>query len=237
MNVGEAMTEQSNKRGIISIIWGQKEKLPLSRLLASTAKYHPELTHKVFEITTNKSGSHALKEKARMMDLSPFEETLYLDADTVVFGNLDFGFEMAMIHGLAVSICENPWARRYPQIFSGDEIEYNTGVVFFTRKCAALFEGWKKLAHELDSELVFVKDRLPVTMAANDQGSFAAAVQSMGINPFVLPANWNFRPKWQKNFFGPIKVWHDYSDPPDYLRKINEYYSGRNHVIQYHALE
>lgn len=225
------------KRGIISIIWGDKATLPITRLLASTRKHHPELAHEVFEVDPAKPGSHALQEKARMLDLSPFEETLYLDADTVVLGNLNFGFAKAQAHGIAVSISENPWARRYPRIFSGDEVEYNTGVVFFTRKCADLFEEWKRSGRDLDSKLVFVKGGKPVAMSANDQGTFAAAIEKTGFNPFILPANWNFRPKWRKNFFGPLKIWHDYSDPPVLIERINDYYAGRNHVIQYHSLE
>jgi hypothetical protein len=34
----------------------------------------------------------------------------------------------------------------------------------------------------------------------------------------VLPLNWNFRPKWTPAWFGLIKIWHDYADPPaDFL--------------------
>lgn len=224
------------KRGIISIIWGDKETLPLARLLASTRKYHPELPHEVVEVNPAESGSHALLEKSRMLDLSPFDETLYLDADTVVLGNLDFGFAKAGAHGIAMCICENPWARRYPSIFSGDEVEYNTGVMFFTRKSEPLFKVWKQCARELDSKLIFVKGGKPVSMAANDQGSFAAAVEKVGFSPFILPGNWNFRPNWQKSYFGPLKIWHDYADPPQSVERINEYYLGRNTVIQYHSL-
>ncbi|HET6565521.1 MAG TPA: hypothetical protein VFG52_08925 [Xanthomonadales bacterium] len=224
------------KRGIISIIWGNSANLPLDRLLASTRKHHPELPHQIIEVSTELTGSHAFQEKSRMLDHSPFEETLYLDADTIVLGKLNFGFEQAIAYGLAMTLCENPWARRYPKIFAGDEVEYNTGVVFFTRQHAALFEAWKQNARELDSELVFVKAGVPVSMASNDQGTFAAAVRNLGINPFILPANWNFRPKWQKSFFGPLKIWHDYSDPPDAIHRINDYYSGSNSIIQYHRL-
>ncbi len=71
-------------------------------------------------------------------------------------------------------------------------------------------------------------------MSANDQGSFALAVEQTGFNPFVLPHNWNFRPLWHRSFFGPIKIWHDYSDPPPFFDEINAYYSKTDSVIQFH---
>ncbi|MBI4969476.1 MAG: hypothetical protein HZC25_15270 [Rhodospirillales bacterium] len=221
-------------RGIITIVWGDKGKLPLDRLLRSTARHHPELSHRIIEIDGAAPGPHALLEKARMFDRSPFEETLYLDADTVVLGRLDFGFEKAARYGVALSICENPWARRYHKIFRGDEIEYNTGVIFFTRAAEPLFDAWKDGAQSLDASILYTQGGEVKIMPANDQGSFAAALERTGVNPFVLPCNWNFRPQWQKSFFGPLKIWHHYADPPAYIEAVTEFYAQPNHVVQYH---
>jgi hypothetical protein len=169
-----------------------------------------------------------------MLDLSPFDETLFLDLDTVVMGNLDFGFEKAKTFGMAIAICEAPWGKRYSKIFKGDELEYNTGVIFFTKKAKAVFDSWKELAGTVDSSIVGVNDQGVYTMPANDQGSFALAIDSTGFNPFVLSLNWNFRPIWHRSFFGPIKVWHDYSDPPPFFDELNTYYSTEDSIIQYH---
>ena len=67
-------------------------------------------------------------DKAVMRDMTPFEETIFLDADTMVMGRLDYAIEQARRVGLACSICECPWARRYGGI-EGEVIEYNTGTV------------------------------------------------------------------------------------------------------------
>lgn len=222
-------------RGIVSLYWGDRSRLPIDRLLASTKKYHPNLEHQVIEVSSDRSGYHCLQEKAWMLDLSPFDETLFLDCDTVVMGKLDFGFEKARRHGLAMSICESPWARRYVNLFSGDEIEYNTGVMFFTRAAEPLFERWKTLAETLDTTLIHIENGRPHRMVSNDQGSFAKAVEETGFTPFVLPYNWNFRPSWHRSFFGPIKIWHDYKDPPPSLLEITRYYeTQQDHVIQFH---
>jgi hypothetical protein len=221
-------------RGILSIYWGDESKLPIERLKTSVKKFHPDLPHEIIKIDAPSGQASSLNRKSEILDLSPFSETLFLDLDTVVMGNLDYGFEKAKTFGLALAICENPWGRRYSKIFSGDEVEYNTGVIFFTNKSQDVFDRWKKLAGEVDSEMVGVDNGQIFRMSANDQGSFALAVEQTGFNPFVLPHNWNFRPLWHRSFFGPIKIWHDYSDPPPFFEEINAYYSKTDSVIQFH---
>ena len=221
-------------RGIISIYWGDESKLPIDRLRNSIKKFHPELDYRLIKIDAPSGDPTSLNKKAAMLDLSPFDETLFLDLDTVVLGRLDFGFEKAAQHGLAIAICEAPWGRRYPKIFQGDQVEYNTGVIFFTKQARIVFDQWKILAGSIDSSILHVQNGQVVIMPANDQGSFALAVDKTKFNPFVLPLNWNFRPIWHKSFFGPIKIWHDYSDPPLIFDELTAYYAKSDSVIQYH---
>ena len=221
-------------RGILSIYWGDEAKLPIERLKTSIKKFYLNMPHEIIKVEAPSGVPSSLNKKADMLDLSPFEETLFLDLDTVVLGNLDFGFEKAKQFGLAMSICEAPWGKRYPHIFTGDEIEYNTGVIFFTKQAKPVFDKWKELAKVVNSSILGVNDEGLYTMPANDQGSFALAIEQTGFNPFILPLNWNFRPIWHRSFFGPIKIWHDYSDPPPFLNELNTYYSNPAAVIQYH---
>ncbi len=221
-------------RGIISIYWGDEAKLPIQRLCNSVKQFCPDLRHELIKIDAVSGDPKSLNQKAAMLELSPFEETLFLDVDTVVMGNLDFGFEKAKKYGLALSICEAPWARRYPKLFRGDEIEYNTGVIFFTKKARSVFEEWKRIVYLVDSSIIGVDENGIFTMPSNDQGSFAKAIQDTSFNPFILPINWNFRPEWHKSFWGPIKIWHDYSDPPPVIYELNNYYSNKDSIIQYH---
>lgn len=222
-------------RGILSIYWGDESKLPIERLKTSIKKFHPDLPHEIVKVDAPGGDASSLNKKAAMLDLSPFEETLFLDLDTVVMGKLDFGFEKAKTFGMAIAICESPWGKRYPKIFTGDEIEYNTGVIFFTKKAKPVFEMWKELAISIDSSIVGVGEKGVYVMPANDQGSFALAIEKTGFNPFVLPLNWNFRPIWHRSFFGPIKIWHDYSDPIPFFEELNAYYSKNDSIIQYHG--
>jgi len=223
-------------RGILSIYWGEEARLPIDRLKDSVKKVHPELVHEIIKVEAPSNDTSSLNQKAKMFDLSPFDETLFLDIDTVVMGRLDYGFEKAKTHGLALSICESPWAKRYSKIFDGDQIEYNTGVIFFNKSVKVVFEKWKELSLTTDSQIPFVNQGRIEIMAANDQGSFALAIEKSVFNPFVLPLNWNFRPIWHRSFFGPVKIWHDYSNPPESLNELNAYYLNKDSIIQYHQV-
>lgn len=219
------------RRGILYITWGDKSDTVLRRALESVGRHHAELPVHVVRL----SEAATLLEKAAMFDMSPFEETLFLDADTVVLGRLDFGFDMARRYGLACAICECPWARRYTGI-AGDRVEYNTGVLFFTAAARPVFDLWRELAGAVDSSIpIFVDGRLG-QMPLNDQAGFALAVERSGKLPFVLPLNWNFRPRWHKSFFGPIKIWHDYRPVSAELVEWNRVQADERQVIQYNEL-
>ena len=113
--------------GVLYLVWGEYDGSALERSRQSLARVHPDMPVEVTELPVGST----LLEKAQMMEFSPFEETLFLDADTVVLDDLSYGFEQMRRFGLACSICECPWARRYTGL-SGDMVEYNTGVLFFT---------------------------------------------------------------------------------------------------------
>ena len=220
---------------MLYVVWGTKMEKLLARSVASLLRAHPEMPIKYEWLDESAS----LLDKSRMMDFTPFETTLYLDADTVVMGKLDFGFQMAEERGLACCICECPWARR----FAGwdeeaDAPEYNSGVVFFSsERTASFFTAWKLRAQKTDSHITFIgDDGRTVQMPSNDQASFALAMRRAKFNPFVLPLNWNFRPKWQRSFFGPLKVWHDFEDPPKSVIEFSREQSQPGAIIDYAEL-
>jgi hypothetical protein len=202
--VGAAVPAEKHGRGVLFVKWGDKVEELLQRAIGSVRAVHPELPIHVHVLPDNST----LLDKAGLYDFSPFQETLFLDLDTVMLGRVDFGFEMAQRHGLACCICENPWARRYGGL-SGDLIEYNTGVLFFTERAKPIFDNWAALARSIDSSTRYVRDGQVVSDPSNDQAAFALAVSQSPAPAFVLPPNWNYRPKWYRVLWGPIKIWHD----------------------------
>ncbi|MBV8032859.1 MAG: hypothetical protein JO035_15200 [Betaproteobacteria bacterium] len=217
------------ERGVLYVYWGDRVEPFVQRSIESVHRHHPELPVHVEQLP---SGSSYL-DKARMLELSPFQETLFLDVDSVVLGRLDFGFEKAARFGLACCINECPWARRYAGL-SGDLVEYNTGVVFFTRKAAPLFSAWLEACKSpRNSSIWHLAHGHVAQMPLADQGPFAKAVEDTAFPVYVLPSNWNYRPLWQKSFFGPIKIWHDYGDVPAVVLEANTYYETPGAIVQY----
>ena len=118
-----------------------------------------------------------------MFALSPFESPLFLDADTVVLDRLDFGFEKAERFGLACSICECPWARRFAGVF-GETAGYNTGVLFFATAARPVFDACKAGSATVDSQTLWIDAQgVGRGMRFNDQAAFAA-VERTGHAPF-----------------------------------------------------
>ncbi|MGA2585110.1 MAG: hypothetical protein ABSG31_17695 [Tepidisphaeraceae bacterium] len=216
-------------RGVLYIIWGDRYRKLAERSIASLHEFHPDLP---VHIHTFPEGV-TLLEKAAMFDISPFDETLFLDADTMVLDRLDFGFARAQRYGLACCICECPWVRRYGGM-SGDAIEYNTGVLFFTRAAKPIFDSWNHWARRMDSSSRFLgPNNQPWLMPENDQAGFAKAMEETGFNPFVLPANWNFRAEWHRSFIGPIKIWHSTFEIPPGVKAVAQQQTGEAKIMRH----
>jgi hypothetical protein len=223
------------ERGVLYIIWGGEAEAAMQRSLASLNEIHPELPHHIVRLPPREHPLENILEKSKMMSLSPFAETLFLDADTIVLGRLDYGFEQAARFGLAVALCEAPFGRRYPTLPQDDAVEYNTGVVFFTRKAEAVFRRWEELSPQIDSSLPFANELGSGLQQYNDQCAFVRAVAEWDRAPFVLPLNWNFRPGFYWTWFGPIKIWHGYEPVPPSIMKIMQIYRQPGAMLKFHA--
>jgi hypothetical protein len=224
-------------RGALYMVWGDDPKThgAIGRSMETLKEWHPLLPIEVCRLPAGSS----LLDKAAMFDRTPFDETLFLDADTQVMAPLDEGFVQAARHGIALCVNINPWARRYQALRQrGDLVEYDTGVIFFDRGAARVrdvFDEWKK-QRELDSASLFIGPSGINRMPVNDQCSFAVAMDEQKFSPFALPVNWNFHPKWNRTVWGPIKVWHDYGEIPDCMRRWNDEQSTSDAVIKCGAM-
>lgn len=209
-----------SSRGAVYFVWGDECDDLLDRSLASLKKHHPDLPVHVERLADNST----YLDKARMYEVSPFDVTAYLDADTVILGNLDYAFDQAELFGVACCINESPQARRYEALKDcGDVVEYNAGVVFFDKiKSRPFFDAWTACVKNIDSSSRFITPEGMKRQICNDQAGMAKAVMDIGFNPKVLPMNWNFRPFWQRSYVGPLKIWHDYADPPEHIIEHSE---------------
>ena len=216
-------------KGVVYLAWGEIGPV-LERSIASLKRWHPELPYTVIDLPAEST----YLDKAWMRDKSPYDLTAYLDADTVVMGDLSHAFLKAEQFGVALCINEVPWARRY-MCMSGDSIEYQAGIIFFDKiKSKPLFDAWVACVREVDSSSHFMTDDGIARQICNDQAGLAKAIEDTGFNPFVLPLNYNLRPSWQKSIAGPVKIWHDYSDPPTSVQAFSEQQANAK-LIQFAA--
>jgi hypothetical protein len=218
-------------RGVLWMTWGTNPTVAgsLARSRASVKHWHPELPQHVAEMPADST----LLCKSRMYELSPFDVTLFLDADTTVLGRLDYGFAMAERYGMALTHSANPWQRRYDRLECehADEVEWSSGVVFFDKECQIvddLFAWWNHI-NNLDSSCNAGANG---RQAHNDQALLTRAIHDARFNPFTLPCNWNLHPTWQKQFFGEVKIWHGTADIPASLLKWNDEQSRPGAVIR-----
>jgi alpha-N-acetylglucosamine transferase len=221
-------------RGILYMVWGGYSG-SLMRSISSVKHWHPELEYHVAEMPSDST----VLCKSHMHDLSPFDETLFLDADTTVLGRLDYGFIKARQFGFALTHSANPWNRRYHKLVQHeDEAEYSSGVVFFVkrREMQRLFDDWLYLSTNTDSTTLYDSDEGVKEQKYNDQALLTLAIHLTGLNPFVLPQNWNLVPKYQRQFFGPVKIWHGAEDIPQSLLKWNEEQSRPGAILKCAAL-
>jgi hypothetical protein len=221
------------KRGALYVYWGgSKQERFLERSIQSLFSHHPELPVQIEKLADGAT----LLDKSRMFELSRFEQTVFLDIDTVVLGDLSFAFEKAARHGIACAINECPWARRCTGLSAeGDIVEYNTGVLFFTRAAEAAFTAWRRYAAVVDSSIKHVVAGRIGVDPVGDQASFAKAVDETGFPLFVLPLNWNFRPRWHLSYFGPIRIWHDYDEVPSEILSANASYEREDAIIEFYS--
>lgn len=218
------------RRGVLYIVWGNAADEALERSIASVSKHHPELP-----IHIHRMERGSLRNKSIMASITPFETTLYLDADTIVMGNLDFAFEKAEKIGLACCICEAPWMRRYGNEL-GDAIEYNTGVLFFTNKSIEVFKKWPEMIKQ-NSQSRWRHMENEYGLEFDDQAGFGRAIESCEFNPYVLPMNYNLRADYfHKRFFLPVKIWHGYNNPPNWLEEESIICESGKEPIRYAIL-
>ena len=163
--------------------------------------------------------------KVAYYSLSPWETTLYLDTDTFVLDNLDFGFRQAKLHGLSMAIAPACYVGPHWGLSIHPDIQqYNAGVIFHHRTHPEFEELWQDVQRILDEESLPGIEPPPI----NDQSALSLHLHRTGKHPFVLNPNWNLRPQFgMRNGFGPIKIWHCDVEPPPRL-STERFWSVRN---------
>jgi hypothetical protein len=157
--------------GVCLIAYGEKAEREAQECLASLRQYHqwPHVmvgnmnslpnSIAIYQQTTDDNIRRSRYAKVTLDQWSPFSDTLYLDADTRVQGDLSVGFEM-LEDGFEMLITystsqgrENMWhiapderEATYTEWECGDLLQLQGGVIWF-RKCdnvSNFFEAWRR---------------------------------------------------------------------------------------------
>ena len=183
-------------KGIVYTIWDNYNKSQLQRSIDSI---HGRYDYTVNDVT-GKRGKGFQKRKG-LLNSSPYDITLFLDIDTKVFGNIDFGFEMAFLHSIAccVAPADDAYAATGKNKRFKDLTQFNCGVLFVS-KCERSFEVFRLFDLYLNSP----------NSANNDQPYFSKAMFDCCFNPYVLHKGWNYRPhlRFTGQLNGELKILH-----------------------------
>lgn len=215
------------KRAIVYLAWGEKHigeamtsartaaLVGVDRLLitdrASVALLPPDAPfERVIEHVFVLKG---FLTKPEMLDLLPAEYNsfLYLDSDTRVLLDVDQGFEKAERYGIAAApavayALEHFWdfdaVLDRMQVRSREILQYNAGVIFFTRESRAwaVLKRWEALCRSAGDY-------------PHDQPFLTLAMEMMDLNPYTLSIAYNYR-NFGEIAHGRIRIWHSRTAPP-----------------------
>lgn len=209
-------------RGIIYITWSGKKgvqprsddkiKNALNLSISSAERFG--IPYKIFSVP---EGSYHTK--VEMLDKSPFDTTLFLDVDTVILKNPEFGFEAAEKFHIAAAHAPAVYALLHWKLQNKINLpnlipQYNVGVIFFNKSdfARAFFKKWRKWIN-------ITKKFTDIC----DQNTFAMAAWDSDRPIFALPVNWNWRHLYRRNnVYGPIMIYHGYGGPPKWIDEHNK---------------
>lgn len=225
------------RRAIIYVAWGEKHLAEATQSAHSAASVGADRI-----LITNAATLLFLKQKdpfervilhefrlrgplakSEMFDLLPEEygSFLFLDTDTRILLDISQGFEKAATHGLAAVQAahyslEHFWGfasvlKKY-EVKSADLLQYNAGVIFFTRQRRVweVLKTWSRLC----------EDAGDAATAWGDQPYLTLAMEMLNFNPYTLSLAYNYRGMGELAS-GNIRIWHSHYDPPPDLNHFD----------------
>ncbi|MCB0196370.1 MAG: hypothetical protein KDJ65_30740 [Anaerolineae bacterium] len=186
-------------RGVIYVAYGEKALSEARLSIKSLKKHNPSLSVTVIAdqalpgvnwIEFDKPGPGARWAKLMIDVLSPYEQTLYLDADTRIHGDITAGFEILRDWDIAIApsarqgtdclghLPGDDKQRTLEQIKMKQPLNLQAGVLFFKKsiQVSRLFDQWRV-------EWSISKDQ--------DQGALLRALWKAPVKVWLLSGEWN----------------------------------------------
>ena len=142
-----------------------------------------------------------------LYELSPYEQTLFVDTDTFFLGDIESGFKILDYFDVAMtlSIADT----YYPTLNSGEKVfckPVNTGVIFYCKNESnnSLFQNW--------CQSYTAKLTKNPRLKESDQTSCTEALMHSRSRFYPLPNEWNTRFCFINTLKEPVKILHAYSN-------------------------
>ena len=188
----------SKDRGVVYIGTGDRIVEELLRSAESLKKIHPEMRVTVFSdrsidrpdlfesVELIEDPKYSYIDKILPLLRTPYEETLYLDSDTIIVHSITALFDLLDRFDLAVALEPKPKKLEYPSEAPESFPEYNTGV-FSYRRNEAVYDFFKKW------HLIYSHQRANVPKTTHDQPAFREALYLASVRFATIPNQYNLR--------------------------------------------
>jgi hypothetical protein len=152
---------------------------------------------------------------------SPFDETIYLDADCAVLAPIVELFDLLGVYEIAAAHAPRYRGQSNPDVPRAF-FELNCGVIVLRRsdRIAELFETWRSVYR------TWYRTRPFDRCVADDQPSFRHAVWKSRIPIYVLGPEYNWRPAFPSFLAARPKILHGYHADPDAIARIANAHVG-----------
>ena len=168
----------------------------------------------VYQDFNNKGDKHGFNFKTLMYQLSPFDNTLYLDTDAFLLKDPSYGFEMSNLHDLALTYTTKDPCLNHSSLSPANLKQYvphyNGGVLFFSKSSSNkdIFSEWFSTCS--------VSETIP-------QVELSQIITNKKKNPFILPYIWNYRPHYGLQIDpNSVYIWHSRDIFPN--KEIESFY-------------
>lgn len=162
----------------------------------------PCLTDDDYLVVLDGSTSENRLVKTSIVDYSPFDETFFIDCDTVIMSRLDHGFEYVRFFDVCVRLNPYPQTRKgkadiplFEGLGVGDCPHWNSGVLIFRKTDAAkqFFRDWAKNFKCLGNKY----DQVSLVKAVFESSARFLSLDGRwnAVDPFVGRRSWQRRTK------------------------------------------
>ncbi|MCK0151481.1 hypothetical protein MWU54_15670 [Marivita sp. S6314] len=188
------MGQQMARRGVVYVAWGKAHVDVARRSAASVKRFNPDLSCAIWCAADDDTSGFdeafvippgMTRPKVGALKLSPYDETLYLDNDTMIRADLSSLFDLLQkfdLCGAHVMLWHRPrhrrmWQTEVPETFP----EINCGVLLYRKSAEteAFFDAWQAAYDAAGMKI--------------DQPTFRETLWHSDLRFYVFPPQYNKR--------------------------------------------